>query len=215
MDLLTDVCDLEMSLLEATPADLARYSEHLRSAKKRRPRQPVEHLDPREELLVECVLVLECDAPRESLREVPDARAVKRAVKAKAAKRANRASQFKKLRRDVARGEVVMELFSAAKEPPDFAATPPLPGGFRAKAYYHGLLDRKTGMVRYFQDRETSRVGTAETLEGLLGMPPPVFLRGTVPLTTTRLAASASLWKHKYLDPQGQARTVALVGRSF
>ena len=207
MDLLTDVCLLEMTLLEATPADLARYSEILRSAKKRgRPRKAVECVEPdlRAELHVECGLVLECDAPR-----------TRDAKLAKKAKRAKRASQFKKLRREISRGEVVMELFTTVKEPPDLAATPPLPGGFRAKAYYHGLLDRKTKMVRYFLDGEVRKPQAMETLESLLGMPPPVFLQGTVPLTTTRLAAAAALWKHKYLDPQGQARTVGLVGRSF
>ena len=212
MDKLADVCLLEMSLLQASPAELARYSKMLQPVKKRGrpPREPVEP-DPPREPVVECVLVLECAAPRE---DAVDARAVKRAKKTKA-ERAKRASQFKKLRREISRGEVVMELFSTVKEPPDLAATPPLPGGFRAKAYFHGLLDRNTGNVRYFLDGEIRKPLASETLEGLLGMPPPVFLQDTVPLTTTRLAASASLWKHKYLDRQGRARTVGLVGRSF
>lgn len=120
---------------------------------------------------------------------------------------------YKKLRREGARGAAVMQAFNTVREPANPAATPPLPEGHTCRAFFHGWLHRKTGMVKFFFDDERCPGRKLETFEALLGVPAPEFLAETVPLITTRLSCPTPLWKHKYLDSTGAVRTVVLVGR--
>lgn len=120
---------------------------------------------------------------------------------------------YKKLRREGARGAAVMQAFNTVREPANPAATPPLPEGQACRAFYHGWLHRKTGLIKFFFDDESCPGRKLETFEGLLGGPAPEFLAETVPLITARLSCPTPLWKHKYLDSTGAVRTVVLVGR--